>query len=344
MKILIFTQKVDKNDSVLGFFHRWIIEFAKNFEFITVVCLYKGEYSLPENVKVISLGKESGVSRIKYLMNFYSIIFSQRNSYDKVFIHMNQVYALLGGVFWKMMNKDLYLWYTHKSVTSSLKMSLFFVKKVFTASAESFRIKTHKLKVMSHGIDLDLFSFDSNKIYIDKLRLITIGRISRSKDLMTILNSIDDIKGNMNIEFNIVGTAVTKDDQVYFEKVKKFIMDKDLNGIVNLLGSKTQEEIAPLLKSSDLFVHTSSTGSLDKAPLEAMAVGTVVISSNDALVPILKPYGLTFTHGNSIELAKSIEIFKNSNNKSEIRLELRKMVSERHSLVNLIKNLKQEMN
>ena len=58
MKILICTQKVDLNDDILGFFHSWIAEFAKQCEKVTVICLYKGEYDLPGNVKVLSLGKE----------------------------------------------------------------------------------------------------------------------------------------------------------------------------------------------------------------------------------------------------------------------------------------------
>ena len=71
MKLLILTQKVDKNDDVLGFFHGWILEFAKNYEKVTVICLYEGKHDLPENVKVLSLGKERGVSKLKYILNFY---------------------------------------------------------------------------------------------------------------------------------------------------------------------------------------------------------------------------------------------------------------------------------
>jgi len=58
MKPLILTQKIDINDDVLGFFHNWIKEFAKHCESVVVVCLRKGEYDLPENVKILSLGKE----------------------------------------------------------------------------------------------------------------------------------------------------------------------------------------------------------------------------------------------------------------------------------------------
>ena len=63
MKLLICTQAVDREDSVLGFFHSWIREFAKHYESVTVICLYKGEYDLPENVKILSLGKEDNIAR-----------------------------------------------------------------------------------------------------------------------------------------------------------------------------------------------------------------------------------------------------------------------------------------
>ena len=89
MKLLIITQKVDINDDVLGFFHRWLEEFAKHCEKITVICLEMGEYKLPENVKVLSLGKEDRVSKLKYIWRFYKYIWQEQKNYDKVFVHMN---------------------------------------------------------------------------------------------------------------------------------------------------------------------------------------------------------------------------------------------------------------
>ena len=32
MNLLLITQKIDKDDPILGFFHRWVEEFAKHFE------------------------------------------------------------------------------------------------------------------------------------------------------------------------------------------------------------------------------------------------------------------------------------------------------------------------
>ena len=57
MKLLIVTQAVDINNPILGFFHRWIEEFSKNCEKVTVIALGVGEYKLPQNVNILSLGK-----------------------------------------------------------------------------------------------------------------------------------------------------------------------------------------------------------------------------------------------------------------------------------------------
>ena len=106
MRLLVCTQKIDRNDPVLGFFHRWIEEFSKHYESLVVICLEKGEYVLPKNVKVLSLGKEKNklttnyllltTAKLKYVWNFYKCIFKFRRDYDAVFVHMNQEYVILG--------------------------------------------------------------------------------------------------------------------------------------------------------------------------------------------------------------------------------------------------------
>ena len=75
MRLLILTQKVDINDNNLGFFHRWIEEFARHCESVIVVCLQKGEYHLPPNVKILSLGKEKKYSEYCIFGIFINIFF-----------------------------------------------------------------------------------------------------------------------------------------------------------------------------------------------------------------------------------------------------------------------------
>src|SRR3989338_4726327 len=153
MKLLIITQKIDKNDDVLGFMHGWIEEFAKHCDEVIAVGLFVGAYDFPSNVRVYSLGKEDGVSRIKYLWNFFLIIWSERKNYDAVFVHMNQVYVLLGGLIWKLMGKKIALWYAHGYVPFSLRVALFFTDAVFTSTRSGFRISSKKVNIVGKGID-----------------------------------------------------------------------------------------------------------------------------------------------------------------------------------------------
>ena len=187
MKLLIITQKVSKADSNLGFLHNWIIEFSRNCESVIVICLEKGGYDFPSNVRVLSLGKEHTKSRISYLYNFFTYIISERKNYDAVFVHMNQLYVLLGAIFWKLWSKKIALWYTHKSVTVSLRLAEKMTDIIFTASKESFRIRSKKVFVMGHGIETSLFEKSKTRESKDVLSIVTVGRISRSKHILDII-------------------------------------------------------------------------------------------------------------------------------------------------------------
>src|SRR3989344_6071232 len=136
MKLLICTQKVDRSDDILGFFHRWIEEFAKHCEQVSVVCLWEGTHEFPENVRVYSLGKSaqgrpaSGWERlwlrIRYALRLYGYTWRLRNEYDSVFVHMNQEYVVLGGPLWRVLGKKVVLWYTHREVNFKLRLAVLF--------------------------------------------------------------------------------------------------------------------------------------------------------------------------------------------------------------------------
>ena len=95
--ILITTQRVDTADPVLHFFLDWIREFAIRYDVVYVVCLQAGDYDLPDNVIVKSLGKEVNPSRWRYILKFYRHVIPlvTFNKVNKIFFHMNEIYILL---------------------------------------------------------------------------------------------------------------------------------------------------------------------------------------------------------------------------------------------------------
>lgn len=345
MKILILTQKVDKNDSNLGFFHRWIEEFAKNCEKVIVICLYKGKYNLPENVKVLSLGKENGVCRLKYLFNFYKYIFKYRKKYDAVFVHMNQIYVILGGLFWKLMNKKTALWYTHKNISLSLRLATKITNIIFTASKKSFRLPSKKIKVMGHGIDTEKFCPAPNKCQSDFLNIVTIGRISlvkRYEDLISVIGELcQNDKFHDKLKVNIVGGVIDVSGEEYFSKLKNLVETKKLKNVINFTGPVSHDQVVDILRNSDLFIHMSQTGSLDKAVLEAMACGVLVLSNNESVVNDIFKNDKFFCYKENNELLSKIENIINLDEEkiNKFKQKNRQLVVYNHDLSDLIKKI-----
>ena len=288
MKLLILTQKVNKNDAILGFFHRWIEEFSKHCYKLTVICLEKGEYDLPDNVKVLSLGKEDGVSRLKYIFRLYKYIWQERKNYDFVFVHMNVEYVVLCGIICKLLRKKIGLWYMHKNVNWKLRFAEKLSNTIFTATKESFRLKSDKLKILHHGIDSNLFSFKKKKDN-QELILLSVSRISEIKNIHLMIDLVLSLKKDLNkkVTLKIVGEAISEKDKKYLQELKNKVKELNIKENIKFLGVIPNYILPEEYKTSDIFLNFSETGSLDKAILEAMSCGTLILTSNDSSEELL---------------------------------------------------------
>lgn len=340
MKLLIITQKVDDHDDVLGFFVRWIEEFAKYAEKVTVVCLQKGTYYLPDNVTVLSLGKEDpanicGIKTFRYIERFYRYVWNERNNYDAVFVHMNPIYIVLGGVFWKFWHKKIALWYTHKQVDLKLRIAEIFSDIIFTASKESFRLKSGKVQIVGHGIDTERFH-TVDKWPHEKLRIISVSRIAPVKNIHIMIEAAVLLKkAGVSFEMKIVGAPITDADRTYFVHLKKKAQEKKVDDCVFFVGAVPYSDIPAFYQKSDLFINLSETGSLDKAVLEAMASGVNVLTSNEAFFDMLPPQNILRDLSASA-LVERIQFFTNNKANSTI---LREIIAKNHDMSVLIKNI-----
>jgi len=314
MKLLIITQKVDINDSNLGFFHTWLKKLAEQVEQLYVICLEKGSFDLPNNVTVLSLGKEERVSRWQYLKRFYQYIFKYRQEYDGVFVHMNPEYAVLGGPLWRRWHKKVLLWYTHKAVNLKLRLAEKFVNKIFTASKESFRLSSKKVEVVGHGIPVENFSNILISPPADRLTIISVGRISATKKHTLIVQAIDILRkklNHVNIVFRIFGSTVTKEDDGTATALSSKLVGEGRSAVVIATNSAAYSVMPQVYQEHQLFVHASDTGSLDKVVLEALAAGRVVVTSSEAYASLadgeLKGIIFHVPPGDYQELAKTIE-------------------------------------
>lgn len=321
MRLLIVTQIVDTEDSYLGFFVRWIEEFAKHVEQLEVICLKEGKHAFPANVRVYSLGKEAGASRIKYILNFYRYVWRLRHDYDAVFVHMNPEYVVLGGLFWRVWQKRIALWYMHKSVNIKLRLATVLANIIFTASKESFRLPTKKVRVVGHGIDTDFFSPDPE---ISRgTTLLSVGRLMPSKrhDLVIRAAVIADH------ELRIAGEGP--------ERKNLETLAHTLGAKVHFLGGLTQEQLRDEYRKAAFFLHASETGSLDKVVLEALACGLPVITTNI----VLRDLPVIVTTPSPESIAKKITMTHYFDTQSYAVY-----VHDRHSLMALIPRILKSIN
>lgn len=273
-KILILTQAVDKSDPVLGFFHRWIEEFARQYEQVTVICLRKGHYELPSHVKILSLGKEEGRGRLMYLLRFYRFIWKERKNYDKVFVHMNQEYVLLGWKMWKLLGKSVFLWRNHAQGSILTRLAVALAHKVFYTSPHSYTARFGNAVKMPVGIDTEFFKPDPLTERIPG-SVLFLGRISPVKQVLEFVEWV-----NLHTEYSYVTVAgpVLSQDRLYYEEVKRMASHK-----IKFIGPVDQEGALRLYQSHEIYVNMTPAGSFDKTILEAAACAMKIKIGNEDL-------------------------------------------------------------
>ncbi|MFH1427627.1 MAG: glycosyltransferase family 4 protein [Patescibacteria group bacterium] len=359
MKLLICTQKVDKEDDVLGFFHSWLDEIAKHYQSVVVICLERGRYILPKNVKVLSLGKEEfnrftpyvnrPIKKLLYLLRFYRYLWQIRNDYNKVLVHMNPEYLVLGGLSWRIKKRKIALWYTHKQVNLKLRIAEKLANTVFTASEESFCLPSKKLKIVGHGIDINYFQPDINKKPNEIFKIIYVGRLSKIKNQLLLLKAINILNqaGVKNILVKLIGGAKRKYDKEYLLLLNKFVKENKLEQFVEFPGGIPYKNIVYQYREADLSINLCPTGGMDKVVLESMACQVPAIVLNKTFKPDFKEYceQLILEKEDPEELAEKINNFikMDINGRQQIGRRLRQQVVDNYSLDKTISKIINEL-
>ena len=341
MRLLVITQRVDLNDPDLGFFHTWLEKLAVQVDQLLVICLAKGQYDLPANVTVFSLGKERQASRFTYLWRFFSTIWLGRGSYDGVLVHMNPEYVVLGGLMWRFWGKPVLLWYTHKAVNFRLFLAEKLANKIFTASRESFRLSSLKKTIVGHGIDADFFSQPTGFLPLaGDTWLLWVGRISPTKDLETVIKSCAELRqsGFNFYKFTILGQPITPADNEYKKVLASLVAKLNLEDSIGFRHWRPYLAMPGVYRRHHLFIHTSKTGSIDKVVLEALASGLYVLSSSEAFRAAAREnIGITsFEEGNARDLADKIEKLYRSGILGQPNRRGREWVAKHHNLDRLV--------
>lgn len=338
MKLLMITRKVDRSDSLAGFSFRWIAALATLVRELQVICLEAGDLSgLPENCFVHPLRTSSSKNRWLEFIRFHAYARRLVPRVDGVFSHQNPEYGILIAPWCKLYRKKLLAWYTHKAVTLRLRLLNALCDLLVTASKESFRLPSKKLIVLHHGIDTDFFSFRPKPVS-GSASLLSVSRISQTKNIHRMIELVEELKkrGIGNVKLVIVGSPALESDHVYLKRLHTMVAQKGLSSAIHFQGPVPYEETVRLYHDADLFLNFSATGSIDKAVLEAMSCGTLVLVTNEAFKELLPAIDANLFASSVKDLADQAQRLLKNELRGAIAEREREYVSSHHNLSRLL--------
>lgn len=326
MKLLITTQAVDLDDPILGFFHRWLEEFAKYFEEIHVICLKKGRYDLPQNVHIYSLGKEEKISRYMYVAKFYKYVFELRGECDVVFSHMNPHYIVLAGLYWRFKKKRILFWRNHARMNLMTYIAAWHARNVFYTSQYACTTRFKHSVQMPVGIDTTHFKPDSVTEPQEKT-ILFLGRLSKVKRPELFLEAVKGLE-----EFSV---SVYGDEPGETEEYTRILKEKAGKN-TQFYGSVPNADTPKIYSAHEIYVNLTPKGSMDKTILEAASCGTLVLVSNEMFKGLLDS-SMNLEQDDCQSIQRHLRTLNgfSTEKKKQLRTGLRKMVEDNHSLQKL---------
>lgn len=287
MRLLFVTQVLDRQDAVLGFVSRWVEGLSKAAEQVRVVALEVGDTSgLPANVDWVEIGRRGSIRR--FLRYRKALLGAFGEGYDGVLTHMVPRYSTVAAPYARRAGAAHFLWYTHKGVDRRLLSALDVVDGAFTASNESLRVDSPKKIVTGHGIDAAHFEGARSAPMPGRMRLLSVGRVTPSKDPLTVIQAVDRLRGGgQDVTLTWAGGALARGDSEYGAMLSQEIERRSLEDAVSFVGEVPYPKVPDLYRKADLFVNASKTGSVDKVVLEAMAASLPFVSCNESIPPVL---------------------------------------------------------
>ncbi len=349
--LLICTQEINKNSTTLGFMTSWVAELAKHYDKVFVICLYMGEYDLPENVKVFSLEKEKNKNKLFYIFNFYRILFTLRGQYKKVFVHMNDEYLYLGAFIWKITGKKLALWSNHyhgyflRDIFGKFCDNIFFTSKFsYTANKTKFP----QAKQMPVGVSLVLP--EKNIFEKKNNQLLFLARLDPSKKPEVILHALKILKDKNINNFKIYFVGGTSHDKFpgYEDKIKNLKSELGLGEEVVFCGGVPSKETFRYYQESDIYINVAKSGMLDKTIFESLVGGCLPLTTSVDFNEMINKFvgdDLKVEQDNSQDLAQKLEKYLKISleEKQKIVKELQELILEKHSLKSLAREIAKEI-
>jgi glycosyltransferase involved in cell wall biosynthesis len=169
--------------------------------------------------------------------------------------------------------------------------------RIFTVSEQSkrdilkfFHVPPDKIVVTPNAID-ERFSVEPKAEHVTQIReryqlshayILYVGNIKPHKNLERLIEAFHQVRsqGRSELELLIIGDEISK-----LQSLRRAVHKYDLHRYVRFHGFVPQETLSVLYRLASVFVFPSLYEGFGLPPLEAMACGTPVVTSNVSSLP-----------------------------------------------------------
>ena len=319
----------------------------KNKEKIQNVTIYRNKYAYPDRLQ--TLFYNGGVSanlrgsKAKYLLIplfiasqfFYAFTLIRKNKYDLIHSHWLIPQGLNGHILSKIFNIP-HITFAHGADIMGYKSSLFLKIKscVLNGATKNITNSSYSKKIVQELTNTDIKIIPTGATPISDtlpekeknneiIELIFVGRITKEKGLIYLLQAIEKIPPTLSFNLKIIGDGLEK------EECENYVQSLKQKECIKFLGLLSQQEVFQHLKQADIFIGPSiQTKDWVEAQgntfVEAMFCGAAVIASNSGGITdsvIHEKTGLLVKEKSSDDIAAAITRLTKD---TQLREELRK--------------------
>jgi colanic acid/amylovoran biosynthesis glycosyltransferase len=202
---------------------------------------------------------------------------------------------------------------------------------------EKFGVDARRIEVIKSGLDIEKLPFTAKTVIIKPLRIISIGRSHWVKGYSYAIDAMNLLKKE-NIDFNYTIIGVEKNEELLYKR-SYYKLENNITFKNEMSFSNIIEEI----KSADILLLSSVEEGIANVVLEAMALGTLVISTdcggmkelikneeNGLLVPTRNPSAIAtaIKKVSNMSIEKYSDITELARNSIEKQHNYKKMISE----------------
>ena len=148
------------------------------------------------------------------------------------------------------------------------------VSEAIANEAKKYGANQKSIKVVYSGLDLMNFPFKLENNSNPTFKIISVGRLHWLKGYRYGIQTVANLKtANFNFQYTIIG--IENDDELLFQRLQL-----NLENEITFIKQQQFKEIIKEIQSSDLLFLPSVEEGIANVVLEAMALGTLVLTTD----------------------------------------------------------------